>query len=499
MEKQKIINFRPICIAAAFYAVGIAFAYFLLRNVAVAVICISVLAVFSALAVVFSENKKKSLICLAAFSLIFIIGFGYAEIKINSAYNAAAPSDKVAAEATVDRVSLTKTGSYRVYFRDVKVNGRSFGSAVGYIDDEFVPEVGSRYSFNCELIKRAGREDFYDIFCGVHFSVRYISGAEYVGDYSNPAEKSAAFIKKVLKSGMTGQSYSLAVALVLGDTSLISEDLPAYRFAGIAHAFAVSGLHVGLFFAIFTFIAKRLRLKRVFRFLFILIPTAFYCFMCGFKPSSVRALIMAAVLLLSEDFGFKRDRMSSIALALIVVLSIQPFYLFDIGTRLSFLAVLGIAALLPVLKRGAKPLKKLSDPLCVSMGASLGTMPVLVDMSGYISIISLFANIIFVPLLSLAYQLTVVFAIFGCIEYAVAGSAVITMFLPSALLTLISDVVGFFDFSAFALPLKFGFAAIFYYVGLFFITDFLNIKGKYKAIMSVVAFVLSVIVMLIAA
>ena len=73
------------------------------------------------------------------------------------------------------------------------------------------------------------------------------------------------------------------------------------------------------------------------------------------------------------------------------------------------------------------------------------------------------------------------------------------MFVPSALLTLISDVVGFFDFSAFALPLKFGFAAIFYYVGLFFITDFLNIKGKYKAIMSVVAFVLSVIVMLIAA
>ena len=72
MGKQKIINFRPICIAAAFYAVGIVFAYFLLRNVAVAVICISVLAVLSVPAVAFSENKKKSLV--SAFCNVFSVG-----------------------------------------------------------------------------------------------------------------------------------------------------------------------------------------------------------------------------------------------------------------------------------------------------------------------------------------------------------------------------------------------------------------------------------------
>ena len=200
---------------------------------------------------------------------------------------------------------------------------------------------------------------------------------------------------------------------------------------------------------------------------------------------------MAATVILAEDLGFKRDGLSAIALALIVILMIEPFYLFDTGTRLSFLAVVGIAVLAPVFKRGAKPLGTVGELLSVTLGATLATLPVLVDMSGYMSLISLFANLLFVPIFSLAYELTAVSAALGCVEFLVFKAAKITLFLPSAFLGIIGEIVAFFDFSVFALPLSFGFASVFYYVGLLFTSDLFNLSGKKKAIVVSTAFVLT--------
>ena len=516
-----MINFRPICAVAAFFAVGIACAFFLKFNVVAMIACLSALVLISIPAAVFGENVRCAFIVLAVLVAVFAAGFCYSFVKIEIAGNAEAPDGVVEINATVDNFSALSSGGFRITFRNCTANGKSLdGGAVGYFDRDMLknafeervkvgsaklafssencPSEGDRLTFYGYVLNRVNDgETTYDVFCGAAFSLRGVKGVRYAGDDANVFEKASRWIKGVMSSGLSGDAFPLAIALTLGDTSLIGEKISAFRFAGIAHVFAVSGLHVGLFFAILAFVAGKLGLKRIKRLAFILIPTLFYCFLCGFRPSSVRALMMAAIVLFAEDLGFKRDGLSAIALALIVILMIEPFYLFDTGTRLSFLAVVGIAVLSPVFGRGAKSLGVLAGPLSVTLGATLATLPVLVDMSGYMSLISLFANVVFVPVFSLAYELTTVMTAFGCIEFLIFGAAKVTLFLPSAILGIISEIVAFFDFSVFALPLSFGFASVFYYVGLLFASDLFNLSGKKKAIVASTAFVLTALTVVI--
>lgn len=502
-ESKRLINFRPLCVAAAFFAVGIACAYFAEYDLLKLAVCAFLLAALAVVCVIFSENRKSAVIALAVFALLFCIGYGYSFLKIQNAKNAAVPKNggRVEIFATVERKTVTSGGEYRLVLRDVGGADFNFsfdGKAVCYVSAQKDYFEGDRVRLSCKAENRYMRgDDSAEVFCGVHYYLSSIKDLTVVGNDSNVFEKVSAAVRKIVKSGANEKGYGVALALVLGDTSLVGEEINAYRVSGIAHAFAVSGLHVGLFVAVFEFIAKRLKLKGVKKLAFILLPTAFYCFVCGFRPSSVRALVMAFTLIVADETGLKRDRMSAIAVALIAVLCVQPFYLFDVGARLSFLAVTGIAALAPVFKRGATPLKTLADPFCTTLGASLATLPVLVDMSGYMSLISLFANVIFVPLLSLAYQFTVICSALGAVEYLIFGSSTVCMFLPSALLTFIDGAVTFFDFGALTLNVSFGFSAFFYYFGLAFITDYFNLSAKSKAIVSLTAFLITAFFMVI--
>lgn len=498
-DKQKIINFRPIVLAAAFFAAGIACAYFVcFSEGAVAIGVAAVFAVVAALVIFLFDDRRKMSICVLCFIAIFLFGFGYSYLEIYLAKNAPIKQGKVSVTATIDGVSVTYNGTFKLSFRNVEIDGDPAAGATAYVYGKDEPLVGERLHFECDVKNAFAPEKAYpDVLSGKYYFFSDLKNIETVGDEGTLSEKAFRFAKTVIKSGTDDKSYGLAIALTLGDTSHIQDRVSVYRAAGIAHVFAVSGLHVGLFVAMFAFVANKLKLKRLVRILFILIPTAFYCFVCGFRPSSVRALIMATVVLLSSEIGFKRDFLSSIAIAFIVILCIEPFNLFDVGTQLSFLAVTGICSLAPVFKRGAKPIGKLADPLSVTLSATLGTLPVLVDMSGYMSIISIFANLIFVPILGIAYQFTMACMLLGCVEYLFFGSAAVTMFLPSVTLNFISDAVAFFDFEFFTVPLYFGFAAFFYYFGLFFVTDYLNIPPKKRAIVAVLAFALMLLVIIV--
>lgn len=494
--EQKLINFRPLFFAAAYFAAGIACAYCFCFKVSVAIILTLVFILLSVFLVVFGKNRKQRLLCVACFVLLGLLGGGYSYYKIYSAAHAPEKSGRVTVFATIDGFSSVGENVYKISFRNVVIDGEKSSDGIGYIYESEEPILGERRRFDCSIANTYnGEGSNFEVFRGKHYSFSHLKDVQVVGDEAMLSEKAFQFAKTVLKSGMSTEAYGLSAALLLGDTSMIGDKINVYRMAGIAHVFAVSGLHVGLFFSIFAFIAAKLKLKRLPRLIFILIPTLFYCLICGFRPSSVRALIMATISLLAVEIGFKRDSLSSISVALVIVLCIQPFYLFDVGTQLSFLAVLGITSLAPMFKRGAKPIGKLGDVLSVSLGASLGTLPILVDMSGYMSVISLFANIIFVPLLSVLYQFTVICLFGAFVECLIVGSAAITLFLPSVLLTFVGDVVAFFDFSLFTAPVSFGFAAFFYYFGLFFVTDYLNISKTAKTIIAALALVLMLITM----
>lgn len=138
-----------------------------------------------------------------------------------------------------------------------------------------------------------------------------------------------------------GSSSQIVKGILLGDTSQIPDDtLGNLQDTGIAHLLALSGLHVSILAGALSFALKRVNkyVKTGIIFTFLLV----YCAITAFPASLVRASIMTAISMTAPLFNRRNDSLTSCAIALIVILVINPFQLFAAGFVLSFCAVTGI-------------------------------------------------------------------------------------------------------------------------------------------------------------
>lgn len=131
------------------------------------------------------------------------------------------------------------------------------------------------------------------------------------------------------------------MAELTGDTSGISEgDYAVISEVGLAHLFAVSGLHCAFLISILTIIIPPRR-RRLMCGIGIGV-LVFYAVMVGLTPSVVRACIMNAFLLTAPLFKRDSDPLTALGAALLVILLGNPFAAASISLQLSFAATLGI-------------------------------------------------------------------------------------------------------------------------------------------------------------
>ncbi|MCH5328633.1 MAG: ComEC/Rec2 family competence protein [Coprobacter sp.] len=211
-----------------------------------------------------------------------------------------------------------------------------------------------------------------------------------------------------LISGMPLQEESLALlnALLLGNTDMItSHRREAFSEAGLSHILAVSGLHTGIIWWLLAglfYPLTRLNLSRL-RYPFLIAGLWVYAFVTGLSPSVVRACIMATFILTGSLIRRKVNLLNSLFAAAFFMLLYQPYYLFDIGFQLSYLAVLSIALFYPVIARkvmGKSAFRnKIAGILTVSLAAQIGTLPVAAYYFHTVPILFLFTNMLVVPLL----------------------------------------------------------------------------------------------------
>lgn len=205
--------------------------------------------------------------------------------------------------------------------------------------------------------------------------------------------------------------------LVLGDTSGVDEDwLEAFRRAGTAHMFAVSGLHVGSIAAMMIGLARLLGAARWVGFLLAAASALLMVPFIGASPSIVRAAVMIVMVITGQWIGRGRDQWQVLALAAVAILALNPFALFDVGFQLSFGAVAGIVALVSPLKRLLRRLPAgFRSNMAVSIAASLGTAPISLAVFGRTSLVAPMANLLVVPLLPAAMGLGMAGAFLGFI------------------------------------------------------------------------------------
>ena len=152
--------------------------------------------------------------------------------------------------------------------------------------------------------------------------------------------------------GLEGEQYAVVAAMTLGDKSALTKDVrEVYAVTGAAHVLALSGLHLGIIYALLSLLVVGRRWQMLSQLVCILGIWAF-AFLVGLSASVVRSAIMLTVYALLS-LGH-RDKMSlnTLAFTAILMLVVSPRSLFDIGFQLSFMAVASILLWLPVF-RGA--------------------------------------------------------------------------------------------------------------------------------------------------
>ena len=188
------------------------------------------------------------------------------------------------------------------------------------------------------------------------------------------------------------------IAMLLGDKEQLDKELKTeFQAAGISHILVVSGLHISLLgMGVFKL------LRKLFKYgVSCSVASAFvflYVVMTGFGVSGQRALIMFIINMLAAYIGRTYDMLSSIAVALLLMLIDTPYLILNCGFLLSFMAVLGIALLCPLLEDVSMWMcsNRLSA-IMVSVAVCWATLPVSASYFFEYQLFSILINLFVIP------------------------------------------------------------------------------------------------------
>jgi len=236
------------------------------------------------------------------------------------------------------------------------------------------------------------------------YGVVYTGSLEVVGRGGGlPALRS--YIRRALEVDLPELHSCVLKGLVLGERVGLPGWLrETFARSGTSHILAVSGLHVGFIAALIFFLLRTLRVPRRVTVPVTLGVLTFYAFLVDLRPSVLRAVVLASLVLSGTLLERDSDLLNGLGAAALVVLGFRPRDLMDTSFQLSFSAVAAIALLYrPIYAAISKVLKgkilgRVSSLMAVSISAQLGTAPVLAYHFGRLSLVGPLVNLLAVPM-----------------------------------------------------------------------------------------------------
>lgn len=241
--------------------------------------------------------------------------------------------------------------------------------------------------------------------------VNAVLQARQVVQFEPPARDARQWFQRQLVTGLSPSAAALAVAMTLGERRDLGETYGEFQRAGLAHALALSGLNVAILAGFFVLVLYRLGHWRYLVTLGILL---FYLLLVGPQPSLVRAVIMGGLVLLGLFLGKgKVAVLPALSLALFIHLVFEPYAIFSLSAQLSYLAVLGMALVLPRLPKLEGWRNWLWASASVTFAAQLFILPLLLHHFHQLPLVSPVSNLLVLPILNLLVPLGFVKLVLG--------------------------------------------------------------------------------------
>ena len=301
------------------------------------------------------------------------------------------------------------------------------------------------------------------------------------------------------KCSLHRETSEFLISILLGERNFLSPEVKeSLNAVGISHILALSGLHVAILLSFFLFILFPLSFFgwNKARYVTAILLIWIYVVITGGAPSTVRAAIMATLLVIAFVSERKNSSLNALLAASLIILVIQPLSLWDIGFQLSFLCVASIliftSKLNPIDRHSHNKSAKVIDVLLISLVTTFCTWIVTAYYFGKVPFMFLPANFILIPLTPIFVGIGMIYTIFIYFGIDIYILAKILDFFEKIYI----DTSDFFSLSsqsflAVTIPAQSVFLWILG-IGLVAFTIY-NTKKKYKYILSFSAFTLLIV------
>lgn len=235
----------------------------------------------------------------------------------------------------------------------------------------------------------------------------------------------SALITKLFPQDVSG----FAVALLLGDTAGIDYATDtAFKLSGIRHVIAVSGLHVSILFSlVYFFTGRRKWLTAI-----VGIPVlVFFAAAAGFSPSITRACIMHSLTVVALLFNREYDPPTALCFAVLVMLTVNPWTVTNVGFQLSVGCMAGIFLFAESIKRWLMEKKRLGrfkglgGKLCgwfsvsvsISISAGIFNTPLCAYYFGMVSLVGVLTNLLTLWIITYVFYGIMLSCVVACVFY----------------------------------------------------------------------------------
>lgn len=258
-----------------------------------------------------------------------------------------------------------------------------------------IEDVGGNYNFN--LLNREH-----------YFFIKNINSSAVAFDLNkndNPSlikNLKSKFIYDVISSVdkyFSLENRGIVKKLILADGNNIDDDIEGiYQEGGLAHLLAISGLHIFIIIGVLEFLFIKMGIKYNIRFTIVFFILTLYGFILDYPPSVSRAMLMFFIREISSIYKVKITSTSVIYIACIILLTVYPKWLYDLGFQLSFISVIGISIFYK--KLGVNKDNLLLNSLALYVSVSILLFPLLAYYFNNFNPFSLVANIFMTPIIS---------------------------------------------------------------------------------------------------
>ncbi|MDF1545809.1 MAG: ComEC/Rec2 family competence protein [bacterium] len=266
-------------------------------------------------------------------------------------------------------------------------------------------------------MSRTGEFDY-----GRYLSLKGISGVVYQSSVlnvrvnrtdRNPLFKWVDQLRESIKGSfarnLSPEAAALASGFLIGETRDISPEIYQYfRDSGTLHLLAVSGSNVAMVIMFFLYCFRWMGLNRLKTNLLLIGLIVLFAILSYGEPSVVRASVMASLILMAQLLERRYNTNNIIAGAALIILLYSPAQLFDVGFQLSFVTAWGLILSATTVERIWGKRKHrwyyywLVMPLCLTLAAQLFSAPLIALYFHQIPLLSLAANLVIIPLVSIA-------------------------------------------------------------------------------------------------